>query len=264
MLRLMDARTGSYAEVKPARPGLLRVCAQMPAPDGPAEITGLRVLLVADLVFRTAEMGNQQVLTVLASDGGSPAQLQELEHAADALGIHPPAARASSRDAHAALGGPVDVYVTIDGGRVRDGQSGIVTMVSAARMRGTGDHDRDGGMLATVAPDPLAIRLALMSFPPGVPAELTGTVLAQARETAEGWRRRVAEWAQWPSRPVPAQFSGTVQNAFGNLDTASVLALLRGLADDDGVPAGAKFESFLYADRILGLDLPRDIGRLGG
>jgi hypothetical protein len=43
-----------------------------------------------------------------------------------------------------------------------------------------------------------------------------------------------------------------------------VLALLRDLADDDSVPAGARFETFLYADRILGLDLPRDIGRLGG
>jgi len=27
------------------------------------------------------------------------------------------------------------------------------------------------------------------------------------------------------------------------------------------VPAGAKFEAFVYADRILGLDLARDIGR---
>jgi hypothetical protein len=26
-------------------------------------------------------------------------------------------------------------------------------------------------------------------------------------------------------------------------------------------PAGAKFETFLYADRILGLDLPSEIGQ---
>jgi hypothetical protein len=30
------------------------------------------------------------------------------------------------------------------------------------------------------------------------------------------------------------------------------------------VPTGAKFEAFLYADRVLGLDLPRDIGRATG
>jgi hypothetical protein len=48
--------------------------------------------------------------------------------------------------------------------------------------------------------------------------------------------------------------------AFNDLDTVSALALLRGLAPDASVPAGAKFETFVYADRILGLDLARDIG----
>ena len=60
---------------------------------------------------------------------------------------------------------------------------------------------------------------------------------------------------------MPAQIAETVQAAFGNLDTVSALALLRGLEADPDVPAGAKFETFLYADRILGLGLPRDIGR---
>jgi len=50
-------------------------------------------------------------------------------------------------------------------------------------------------------------------------------------------------------------------SAFGSLDTVSVLALLRGLLPDASVPAGAKFETFVYADRILGLDLAREIGR---
>lgn len=75
------------------------------------------------------------------------------------------------------------------------------------------------------------------------------------------WRLRVAQWAESPSRPVPAQIAETVQSAFGDLNTVSALALLRGLEADPDVPAGAKFETFLYADRILGLDLPRDIGR---
>jgi hypothetical protein len=39
--------------------------------------------------------------------------------------------------------------------------------------------------------------------------------------------------------------------------------LLRDLTLDVDIPAGAKFETFLYADRVLGLDLPRDIGRTG-
>jgi cysteinyl-tRNA synthetase len=40
--------------------------------------------------------------------------------------------------------------------------------------------------------------------------------------------------------------------------------LLHDLARDADVPAGAKFETFLYADRVLGLDLPCDIGRARG
>ena len=71
----------------------------------------------------------------------------------------------------------------------------------------------------------------------------------------------MAEWAESPSRPVPAQIAETVRSAFDDLDTVSVLALLRGLASDADLPPGVKFETFLYADRILGLDLPRDIGR---
>jgi hypothetical protein len=60
---------------------------------------------------------------------------------------------------------------------------------------------------------------------------------------------------------VTAQIAKRIQSAFRDLDTVSALALMRGLEADPDVPAGAKFETFLYADRILGLDLPRDIGR---
>jgi hypothetical protein len=40
----MDARTGSYAEVRSARRGLLRVCAQVPEAVGEADLAGLREL----------------------------------------------------------------------------------------------------------------------------------------------------------------------------------------------------------------------------
>ena len=117
------------------------------------------------------------------------------------------------------------------------------------------------GLLAGHEREPLAVRFALLSFPYHQPAELTGEVLAEARTTVGHWRLRVAEWAESPSRPVPAQIAETVRSAFDDLDTVSVLALLRGLASDADLPPGVKFETFLYADRILGLDLPRDIGR---
>lgn len=33
------------------------------------------------------------------------------------------------------------------------------------------------------------------------------------------------------------------------------------LADDPAVPDGVKFETFAAADRLVGLDLARDVGR---
>ena len=259
MLRLLDARTGRYAEVRPARPGLLRLCAHVPGASG---ITGLRVLLVADLLARVAEMGKLQALTVLVTDGELPGQVPAVERAAAAFGIHPPAGPASPGDAQALLGGPVDVHVVSYGTSADDGQSGVVTCVGDAHMPGTAAHgEATADLLA--GHDPLTVRLALMSFPSRQPADLAASVLAGARETVTDWRHRVAQWAEWPSKPVPAHLAETARAAFGDLDIPSAIALLRGLADDDSVPAGAKFETFLYVDRILGLDLPREIGKLG-
>jgi hypothetical protein len=62
---------------------------------------------------------------------------------------------------------------------------------------------------------------------------------------------------------MPARISQAAGSAFGDLDTASALGVLREVIDDADVEAGAKFETFVYADRIPGLDLPRDIGRIG-
>jgi len=241
---------------------LLRVCAHVRTAAERSEITGLRVLLVADVLARTAELGNLQVLTVLASYGESAAQVPAVERAADTLGIHPPAARASPGDTRASLGGPIDIHVVSHGATADDRQSGLVTCVGDAHMRGTGDPGEAAeGLLAGHEHDPLAVRFALMSFPSHQPADLTDSVLASAHQTVGDWRRRVAQWAELPSKPIPAHLAQTARAAFGDLDTASAITLLRGLAEDDGVPTGAKFETFLYVDRILGLDLPRDIGK---
>ena len=37
--------------------------------------------------------------------------------------------------------------------------------------------------------------------------------------------------------------------------------MLRRLEKDDAVAPGARFETFAWADRLLGLDLARDVGR---
>ena len=85
--------------------------------------------------------------------------------------------------------------------------------------------------------------------------------LADATRTLGEWRRRVARWAESPSGAIPKPAADTMREAFGNLDTVAVVALLNGLAADETLPPGPRFETFLYADRVLGLNLPGDIGR---
>jgi hypothetical protein len=262
MLRLIDARTGSRAEVRLARRGVLRVCAHAPQATGGADITALRVLLVADLLARTGELQGLQVLTALDLTGTPHAQAAAVDDDADALGIHPPAAGASCHDAPSSLGGPVDVHLVGRGAHVDPGQDGLLVSVGAAQLDRAGrGADAGGALLAGHRDNPLALRLALMSFPIGQPAVLTGDELVRAAERLTYWRERVAQWAESPSRPVPALLAETVQMAFGDLDTVLALAVLYGLPADASVPAGAKFETFVYADRILGLDLARDVGR---
>ena len=119
----------------------------------------------------------------------------------------------------------------------------------------------NAGLPAGPGRDPLAARLALMSFPISLAAGVTAEALDRAGETLRSWRRQVARWAESPSRPVPVPIAEAARAAFSDLDTAAALALLRGLPPDASVPAGAKFETFVYADRILGLDLAREVGR---
>jgi hypothetical protein len=252
VLRLLDSRTGSYAEVRSARRGLLRVCAYVQEQAGGSDLAGLRVLLVADLLARTAELRDSQVLTALAGHDSAA-----LERAADALNIHPPAARAGRDEAQASLGGPIDVHLAGEDSGVDGDQSGLVVRVGPVGPPEAGQTGAD-------QPDPLAIRLAMLSFPHHQPADLSEDVLAQARQTLARWRANVAEWAQSPSKPMPAPVADRLRAAFDDLDTATALALLQDLEPDDDLPPGARFETFLYADRILGLDLPRDIGRTAG
>jgi len=262
VLRLLDARTGSYAAVKPARPGLLRVRADVPETAAGPDITWLRVLLVADLLARAAELRNLQVVTVLVADGELAGQLPAWERAAGVLGIRPPAWHAGSGGASASPGEPTDVHLAGYGTWPADDRNGLAVRVGAAHIHGTAHHgELSADLLAGSAQDPLAVRFALMSFPVHQPADLTDDVLASAHQAVGDWRRRVARWAEQPSRPIPARLAEMARAAFGDLDTAAAIALLRGLADDQSVPDGAKFETFLYVDRVLGLDLPSEIGK---
>jgi hypothetical protein len=241
---------------------LLRVCAHVPHATAAADLTALRVLLIADLLARTAELGGLQALTALEISG-PVANEAALESDARALGIHPPTVRAGSRDTPSPLGGPIDVHLISEAASVDPGHDELFISIGAAYLDGAGSHTDAAaeGLLAGQGGDPRSVRLALMSFPSDRPAELTGDGLTVARDTLAHWRQRVALWAESPSRPIPTSFREQVWAAFADLDTLSVFALLQGLSLDASVPEGAKFETFVYADRVLGLDLAREIGQ---
>jgi hypothetical protein len=61
--------------------------------------------------------------------------------------------------------------------------------------------------------DPMAVRLALMSFPRYQIAELTAGVLASAVERLGQWRRSVAGWAEYPSHAIPERIAAAVRAA---------------------------------------------------
>jgi hypothetical protein len=251
MLRLWDARTGSYAVLaSPSVP--LRVCVHGPSGGTWSGLADLRVLLVADVLTRIAELQGMETITVVAAESAPPAGLNE---DLSALGIHLPAALASYGEARAMLGGPAHVHVARHAAESGEGRDGVLI--------GVGPVEDLTQRAATENPgDVLALRLALLSCPYREPVTLTQAVLADAAELVGRWRRRVAEWAGEPSRPVPAEAASVIRGAFDDdLDTVAALDLLRSVESRQDVPAGAKFETFLFVDRVLGLELPREIGR---
>jgi hypothetical protein len=76
------------------------------------------------------------------------------------------------------------------------------------------------------------------------------------------WRELVARWARSPSGAMSRPHADAITAAFADgLDTPAALRELASLAGDASVPDGVKFETFAAADRLLGLDLARDVGR---
>lgn len=282
MLRITDTRTGHLVEIPAAPRRLLRSCVHLPALGaGTDDGTGigplhLRVPLIGDVLARTAELNGLQVITVLTTPELTPDRARALDRVMAVLGIHPPTVIGPHRP-EAALGGPADVHVTAgdtdpgdlaDGARVEVGR--VDTTVPEQDTAAPGDSTApaddtpapaDAADPADDTPDPLAVRLLLLGRPYGTPVTVTGAALAGAGRTLRDWRRSVADWAQQPSRPVPADLLGQSHAALAeDLDVAAVLALLAEVAGRSDVPAGAKFETFAHLDRVLGLDLARDVG----
>jgi hypothetical protein len=92
-------------------------------------------------------------------------------------------------------------------------------------------------------------------------AWLAGTSVAAARAELQGWRGLVASWAEEPSKPICAQVQQDLLAALSDdLSTRDAIEVLRGSLDL-GLPDGCLFETWAWADRLLGLDLAADVGR---
>ncbi len=237
------------------------MCGHLPGRAAGAALTGLRVLLVTDVVARTAEMFGVTVLTAVvtgaAGDDGAAPRAGDIA----ALGIRPAPAWPDDQEAGRHLGGPPGVHVTGPAPASDPDSGGIVVGVGGVREAGRGGAGApaDGIGLAG-APDPLAVRFALLSVPADQPVILTAAAVADAASTLRQWRLLVAGWAEEPSRPMPAAVRERLREALGGLRTRTALDLLADLAADEATPPGAKFETFAYADLVLGLELVRDIG----
>jgi cysteinyl-tRNA synthetase len=110
--------------------------------------------------------------------------------------------------------------------------------------------------------DPLALRLAFLSSRYRQQANLSWESIAAADALLTRWRTAVAAWAEQPSGALSASYRDEVLGAFDDdLDTPRALQALRRLEKDASVADGAKFETFAWADRLLGLDLVRLVGQ---
>ncbi|KAK1186536.1 hypothetical protein B7755_001730 [Streptomyces sp. NBS 14/10] len=254
-MQIIDARTLEPAEIRRRPGGLLRVCVRT-SPTGHFDGAGdLRGLLIADVLFRIAELDGVQVI-IGHVETYPPEDAQALTRAAGLLGIRPPTVRTLDSAHCAPFGGPVDVHILAPAVSVRHPGHELLVEVAPTRL--------PGGLGAVTAGghDPLAVRLALLDHGHTRPARLGPDELPRAQALLDRWRHRVAAWADSPSRPMHSDTVRCLDAAFHHdLDTPAVLAALRRLESEPGVPDGSRFETFAYADRVLALELPREIGR---
>ena len=269
MLRLYDADTREVETIQPGHRRELRVLAVAPAlaDSGDPDLGQLRGWLLPDQLRRTAER-RSLVPTVCEVFAPGVAGTQPLAaEVRAALNIHPPARIAPA-------GEPVERAVEFAGGGppafdVGTGDTGwlagldVIRYHAATGTVGAGDGGpRRWSDVTAAAIDPLALRLVFTRHRYREDTVVTWDLLAAADQMLSAWRQFVAEWANSPSAAMPQRYADAVTAAFDDdLDTMTAMAQLQLLIIDPDVAPGAKFETFAAADRLLGLDLARDIGR---
>ncbi|MEU9244474.1 hypothetical protein [Streptomyces sp. NPDC048385] len=250
MLRVMDGRTRCLTGIPAGlHRGLVTMCVHLASGEEPPTPTDVRALLIGDVLMRTLEGRGIQVLHALAGPGRPAERTGDLRQVISGFGIHPP------DDGSVGPGAPADMHVSADA--PNGAEPGLWIEVGPVRRRAPAGQDTDLG-----GADPLATRLALLARPHARPVELSPDTLTEAERTLGAWRRQVASWANSPSKPVPGDLRRRAEGALDDdLGTRGVLETLRQVEAEDTVPDGAKFETFALLDRVLGLELAREVGR---
>ncbi|MEO5876958.1 MAG: hypothetical protein ABIS86_04825 [Streptosporangiaceae bacterium] len=141
-----------------------------------------------------------------------------------------------------------------DAGEPFPGALSVGYITSDVRVAPWKSHDHDG--------DPLALRLTLLRARYRDELTITPEGLAAAAGDLARWRAAVASWGTSPSKPIDPDYSAAALAAFSDdLDTPAALLILERLMADPELAPGAKFETALHLDMVLGLDLVRDLGR---
>ena len=241
MLRLRDARTGQWREFAGAAPMRVHVCGG-----------GLRGVLVADLIRRARTVLSGRAPTVTSAVTSA---LPDDDRLAD-WNIHPPTAAGTTAD-RAYPATPTTSATPASRPNLlvgcRDGDACTLDVGALSVEITPADP---------LAADPLVLRFAALGFHYPVPARLDAVRVHAADATLAGWRAAVSTWARSPgaamSMPHVHRLAAAVED---DLAVPETLQVLRDLEHDETVSPGAKFETFAYADRLLGVDLARDVGR---
>ncbi|MEV4256718.1 hypothetical protein AB0J52_26435 [Spirillospora sp. NPDC049652] len=192
------------------------------------EGTDLRGLVVADLLRRLADRRGRRVL--LSGDVNDGGQEDVAEY-----GVAPLYPDAPTK---------ADLYVAP---RAHETDAWTLVVPPAA------------GAARPSEGDPLAVRLAYLSAHYREPLDLD---VEAAASRLRAWRAGVAEWANAPGRPMHRPSATEAETALtDDLDTPAALAVLDRVASDASIAPGAKLETFVHLDLLLGLNVVADIGR---
>jgi hypothetical protein len=247
VVHLFDAAQGFMAALLPTGKRTLRLRVHLACPGLVVGWDEVRALVVSDVLLRALEMEGVQVFPALAVPDLPPLQIQRLDGLLACYGVH---ATEPDDDARA------DVHVLTSAHRALPA-SGIAlrvgpTTVTALRPplpKEATDYD------ATVR------RCALLAASYREPLTVSEAGLLDAATALAGWRTWVAAWSRVPSAPLPPTIRDQARTLLGaDLDTPGLLRLLSRVADDPGLSDGARFETFVWLDRVLGLELSRDLG----